>query len=546
MLCVSSRLTANECRIKLIANELEGKTTKKEKWYQTAYSEFTLPKEMEDLSKVSAKDYPFHVPSPNLLIPARFDLLGKKPEGKEAQLQALMQEPARLDGVDADKWTLWYKLDKSFQQPKTYAILSLAVPAALYDSRFLLQSMLFNYCFTDSISELVYDASLANLSFTLEFTSKGVQLIFSGFSDKFFVFASNILSLLKAFKASDTVFRRYKDVLARELSSWKTQQPYQHSSYYANLATETLQFPIEDLVRTLPSIELSQVNSFLDSILSSSFGTALITGNVDKTSAVSFVKQVQTTFPFVPLDESLRSRRVAKSIPSTASSGKRGFILSHPEPNTNDDNSAVAFYYQLPQKDTKSTSTLELLAEVLDESFYNVLRTQQQLGYIVYSGLRFREGVYMLVFTVQSNTFSTSEIRKRVLAFVDKAIADVDALTPKAFESFKEGIVSRKLEPDQRLTSQASRLWSEIILADNTGKDPNFMRHYEEAKILEALDIADFKQFAKSFLSSDGANHRLLVSEIISSKSLGGQTTDGVEFVKIPDALSFMKAQAAL
>lgn len=264
-------------------------------------------------------------------------------------------------------------------------------------------------------------------------------------------------------------------------------------------------------------------------------------GNLKEETAKQVLDIFSTAYPFTPLETSLRSSRQVIAIPSLpASLSKRGYLLANTEPNENDDNSAVSFYYQLPTRDIKLTSTLEVLSETLEESFYNSLRTQQQLGYIVYSGLRFREGVYTLVFTVQSSKYDSNEITRRILAFIDKALVDIRDMDDEAFEAFKEGIVTRKLEPDQRLTSQAGRFWSEIVLAD-TAREPNFSRHPQEAAVIDALDIDTFKQFALDVLSPNGAASHLLVSQVTSQKTLKSQPND--LFEEIIDPLAFIRSQ---
>ena len=66
-----------------------------------------------------------HLPEPNLLIPERFDLLGgsNKKLSEDQQKVLLTQPPNKFR--DDEKWTIWHKLDRSFNQPKVYAILLL-------------------------------------------------------------------------------------------------------------------------------------------------------------------------------------------------------------------------------------------------------------------------------------------------------------------------------------------------------------------------------------------------------------------------------------
>jgi hypothetical protein len=209
---------------------------------------------------------------------------------------------------------------------------------------------------------------------------------------------------------------------------------------------------------------------------------------------------VEQTFAWKPLEAARRSRRRLVAIPpsprtaltdsrsSSSASGSgsvsgsasasgsgsdssaaSGFIVAHPEPNKEDDNSAVTFYFQMPSREVADTVLVELLAESIDQSFYNSLRTQQQLGYIVYSGVRSREGVYSLTLTVQSAVADGAELSRRVEAFIENTVAAIGDISDDDLESYKEGLAVRKLEPDQRLTDQAGRFWTEIMESINRG-----------------------------------------------------------------------------
>jgi secreted Zn-dependent insulinase-like peptidase len=116
-------------------------------------------------------------------------------------------------------------------------------------------------------------------------------------------------------------------------------------------------------------------------------------------------------------------------------------------------------------------------------------------------------------------------------------------MTNETFDAFKEGIVSRKEEPDQRLTAQASRFWSEIVLSDTSGQDANFFRHQQEADIIRKLDLSTFKKFAREVLTRGGSKHRLLVTAVSSQKN-GKQDTDALlseyPFENISDPVDFM------
>ena len=80
--------------------------------------------------------------------------------------------------------------------------------------------------------------------------------------------------------------------------------------------------------------------------------------------------------------------------------------------------------------------TLELLTEVIDQLFYDDLRTRRQLGYIVGSGAKNREGVLSLALTAQSNIVDGKELTNRIETFLkDEFIPMIESISDEEFDS---------------------------------------------------------------------------------------------------------------
>lgn len=332
-----------------------------------------------------------------------------------------------------------------------------------------------------------------------------------------------------------------------------------HCNYYSSLATETLQFPISDMITTLKDnmipneisnanlasddIEVTEkanrvigkMNSFLKRITSECFGKGLIMGNIDAENSLKIVNIIDKTFQFKPLDVSLQSRRRIVKLPLSSSlkptEGKvmKGLRLSHVEPNENDENSAVSFIFQLSTRSVKDQMLVELLGDAVEQSFYNSLRTRQQLGYIVASNVRSRDGLYSLVFTVQSAIVSGDELTSRIDKFINDICEELVQISDEALNEYKDGLIVQKLDPDQRLSSQAARFWSESIIPpiETSTSDsappmtlPIFNRYESEVRTLKDISTTDFGNFVRDFLSYRGEKRRLLVSQITSKKWL--------------------------
>jgi secreted Zn-dependent insulinase-like peptidase len=612
-----SHLTPEDARITCVSPDFKDKTTQIGRYYGTEYRTVALGDGTAEeqavwrrLQRVTAQDYPeLALPKQNELIPASFDLVSSNAaaavsvsgaaaavkndsdnQGAQAALLTTLMAPPALVRHDAC-WQVWHKPDVSFRLPKVYALIDLAAPADVVSAKFVVQSRLFSSCFAESMSEFFYTAKLAGVSMDLDLTNRGATLVLSGYSDKLRLFALRALTSLRTFRPNEATFERYREQLLRDLNNFSTQQPYYHASYYASLALESNRYPIPDLLEAAKSIRIEDIHDFLASHYGRSYGKALMMGNIDAKGAEGLVDAVQEVFPFTALSAEQRAKVEVTMIPraaelstsgaissqGSAEAKPTGVLIAHPEPNPKDTNSAVSFYFQLPRREPTQYMHVELLAEVLEQLFYNSLRTQQQLGYVVSASLQKREGIRLINFVVQSSIADGAELRRRVEAFIrDEVPVFVDSLTEESLEVYKQGIAVRKLEPDQRLTSQASRFWGEIVsrsvaeapvgagcvsvttaggdreagevaapvcVTDNSAVSsvpvPRFDRRVQEVSALQTITLQDFRQFAHIFLSASSPDRRVLVSQITSQIPVGAageETCDASDAEESSDA----------
>lgn len=67
---------------------------------------------------------------------------------------------------------------------------------------------------------------------------------------------------------------------------------------------------------------------------------------------------------------------------------------------------------------------LELLAQIISEPCFNTLRTKEQLGYIVFSGVRRTSGAQGLRIIVQSDKVP-QYVEKRIDVFMDSILVSI-------------------------------------------------------------------------------------------------------------------------
>jgi len=111
----------------------------------------------------------------------------------------------------------------------------------------------------------------------------------------------------------------------------------------------------------------------------------------------------------------------------------------------------------------------------LNEPFFNDLRTQQQLGYVVFSRSVETRGVLGAQFLVQSSGKSCEYIMEAVNKFLLAIRDKIKTISDEDFEVQKQAVLTLISEKDINLVKECTRNWGEIALHNY-----NFNRQNEE------------------------------------------------------------------
>ena len=179
------------------------------------------------------------------------------------------------------------------------------------------------------------------------------------------------------------------------------------------------------------------------------------------------------------------------------------------EPNPADENAVSYVMLQSLGKSEKDHVLIELIAAIVNEPFYNELRTQRQLGYIVSSGVRGVAGTRTMSFIVQSGVAPSAVLTLEILKFLDSVEEKLlQKLSRGDLGVYIKSLIDRKTERDKDLSIEVQRNWGEI----STGR-LEFDRLQKEAAALLEIEKDDLIAFWTKIYSGNG--RRILLSEII-------------------------------
>ena len=135
-----------------------------------------------------------------------------------------------------------------------------------------------------------------------------------------------------------------------------------------------------------------------------------------------------------------------------------------PVPNPNEPNSALTYYVHFgPLTEPRLRVKAALLAQILTEPAFDILRTKEQLGYIVFASRWSSPGASDtgLRIVIQSERDSTY-LEERVEAFLDHMKGVLTEMSDEEFEQQKQGLEKNWSEVPKNMSEEVNRYWAHI------------------------------------------------------------------------------------
>ena len=523
---LNDNLTVDNAMYTILSKSFKGQTDKKEYWYGTDYSVEAVPASTLTQWKnpTSASELGLTMPRPNVFIPSENGLKVRFPPKPKSGRSLTFEErmtptpPPKVirDDGSSGRWTVYFKPDDVYGQPKAFVIFELLTREVYSSAKTAALSNMYEFCVADKLTEYAYDAGLAGLTYDVRVIPRGVRLTFGGYNDKLQDFAKYVSKQITAdlkniLPKDEAEFERYKDILSRGFEGFNAKQPYAHCSYYTQLLMKPAAFEYDnaEMLAATEEVTLADLTSYVGSIWSSGKGIALVQGNLDEKQALSLVSTIDKTLGFKPISAEEYPPELAPIPLPKSPANSMGTRLVISEPNAENVNAASYVSIQGLSEDPKEHVLMELVANIVGDPFYDELRTKQQLGYIVSSGVRAVGKTKSLGFIAQSSTAKNEKLTSEIIKFLDNVRPKyLEKVGKGDFAVYIKSLIDRKTEPDKTLAAETTRNWAEI----SSGR-LQFNRAQLDAAAALDLTKEDLLEFWDSFYVNDG--RRLLITEMV-------------------------------
>ncbi|XP_018331415.1 insulin-degrading enzyme [Agrilus planipennis] len=502
---ILNSFTPDKVRIGVIAKKFQKEATDAEPWYGTQYKLEKIPQEVLNDWTNAGTSNEFRLPDKNDFIPTNFNI---EPLDKD-----ITEHPAIVQ--DTALTRVWFKQDDKFLLPKANLLFDFVSPLAYLDPMNCNMTHMLVQLFKDALNEYAYAAEIAGLKWELSNTKYGLILEVGGYSDKQHILLRKIMEKLTSFKIDPKRFEIFKENYIRQLKNFAAEQPYQHAVYYLAVLLTEHSWTKEELLASTDQLTIERLEAFIPQMLSKLHIECLLHGNLSKKRGLELVDIVETSLTSSFCMSPLLPRQLLLNRELKLDDG---CSYLYEVQNNVHKLSCIELYFQCGLQNTENNVLLELFAQIIQVPCFNVLRTQEQLGYIVFSGVRRSNGVQGLRVIVQSDRHP-EYLDTRIELFLESMLKHVMEMSNEEFERHKEALALQRLEKPKRLSVQSQIFWQEI-----TSQQYHFDRANVEVAHLRKLtkdDIINYYQY----LLDKAAKQRKKISVHVVSMADGGAGT---------------------
>ena len=461
------------------------KTTHNAKWYNTPYS--VVPIGAKRLTSFLSGNWQssFVLPKANQFIPPCKPLKPIAPEF------IVPKKIISKNGLD-----IWYGQDDKFHQPKGDCFLTFDCQAVNEGIDVTTTKRLWVALLNEKLNQKYYQANLAGLHFHLYSHQGGFSLQTNGFSTNQLGFCSNILNEIVANKDFSSGFSQVKAKQYQGLSNALLNKPINRLFSKLSVLMQQQNHDPAEMAQVMQNLTPDDVSVTKEKLLNQFHLEGLIFGDWSKDEAYSFSTDIKK-FRMQHATYAKIHRGVADI--------RHGRVISYQVECQHKD-SAVVIYFQAPDMSLKNVALTILAEQLIASPFFNQLRTDQQLGYLVGSGFIPYNQHPGIGFYIQSPYHPVEYLIDAIHVFLHKIVENINQYS-HVWDALKQGVMQQLMENDTNLSMKSQRLWMAIGNQDRT-----FTYNSQMTQTILDIDFYELKSYLISLVSRQGFGEAILFS----------------------------------
>ena len=411
-------------------------------FHETPYRLSPIPPRTVARWRDSVPDDSLVLPEPNPFVPGDLALI---------DAQAAGPRPARI--VHRPGFDLWHHADLEFGQPRTNFYFAVRSPIANDSPRHAVLSALLSRMANDALNEFAYPAALAGQSYALYRHRRGITVRLSGWSDKLDLLLARIVSTLHTLPLPARRFEAEKAEYGRQLRNVDERTPFRRAMSDVRELLLDPDWSDDALLAALEAVELEDLREYVSKFFERGEIVALAHGNVSAETAKALGGVLERGLLGSMHAAQVKRGRVVRLDPGMRYA--RWLASDH-------EDHALAVYRQGRGRGLPERAKIALIAQATANRFFHELRTEREIGYIVFATPLPVLDVPGFALVVQSPSAPPEILHQHVDAFLDRSGAALRDMPRAVFERHRAAVESSLIEAETRLDERTARYWNEI------------------------------------------------------------------------------------
>ncbi len=328
---------------------------------------------------------------------------------------------------------VWFKFDDRFKQPKVFLQLLIETPLVYDTVDHLAQSKLYEVALQEGLNEITYPISLAGLSYNLGIEKRGMTLSVGGYSERTTDLLRLVTKNLRQIRIDEEKFQNLKEAIVRSMENRKLGQSYSRAGYYNRQLWIVKQYTEDELIAALKKVTLKDIRDYALKLYERAFIRGVVHGNWTAKQARKSLDIVLEEIKSQPLPEEERYQEVVEVLdPGERIRFSRQIA---------DNNNSIYYTLQAGERSFQEQARGAMVASIVESDFYTQMRTNQQLGYIVWSFHNRVEERLFFKMIIQSAGYGPFELQKRVEAWMKQSGKLFTDLSDEEFEKHRKSLI---------------------------------------------------------------------------------------------------------
>jgi len=429
-----THLRPDNVLVQLAAADVEGASV--EPWFKVPFNLITGPIKRRSIMDLEQALAQLSLPSVNPYLPEDLTLV----EDDTAPIKRMFDIP---------ELELWVDIDTSFGTPRANLFIEIAVRGGLVSPEDRALGQLYRLLVQDALSEVTYPAYLAGLGYSLSVPDSGFQVQIGGYQDKQLTLLNTVLNSLRHEPFDRERFAKIKASLIKTWRNSTKERPYVQAMAALTDVLNEARWPRPLMIDALEPLTLEQLMDWREKQFAHVAVRGLIHGSVAP-SRIADLRDVLTAE--LLLSPVAFTQPVAERVDDAQ---LLALDVDHQD-------AAMVLHVPDPDDTPASRAMSALAAQILHQAYFQELRTEQQLGYVVSVSNRPIAKRGGISFIVQSPNTSAADLEIATLEFMEAFIADWQNQPETKFETQKAGLISRLVEQPKSLNERSQRYWTDL------------------------------------------------------------------------------------